>query len=84
MNSSTIKKRLDRLLELVPPESTCIVRTESGEEQEVTIEEAIRNIGTVQLVRMVNCSLSDLDEYLSAGWKEAWNGQERPTSACEA
>ena len=83
MTNSAIKKRLDRLMELIPPLSTCIVRTESGEEKEVTIEEAIRNIGTVQLVRMVNCSLSDLDEYLSAGWKEAWNGQERPTSACE-
>lgn len=83
MTNSAIKKRLDRLMELIPPASTCIVRTESGAEQEVTIAEAIRNIGTVQLVRMVNCSLSDLDEYLNAGWKEAWNGQERPTSACE-
>lgn len=71
MNSSVIRKRLDRLLELIPPTSMCIVRTDNGAEMEIPVETLVQNIGTMQLVRMVNCTLPELDALLEAGWKEA-------------
>ena len=81
MNSSTIKKRLDRLMELIPPTSTCIVCTENGVEMEVPVKVLVQNIGTMKLVRMVNCTLPELDELLEAGWKEAQDESKYPPSA---
>lgn len=81
MTNSAIKKRLDRLMELIPPLSTCIVRTENGVEMEAPVKTLVCNIGTMQLVRMVNCTLPELDELLDAGWKEAQDEGKYPAAA---
>ena len=81
MHSKSIKDRIERLERLIPPESTCIVRTENGVEMEVPVKTLFCNIGTMQLVRMVNCTLPELDELLDAGWKEAQDERKYPAAA---
>lgn len=81
MHSKSIKGRIENLEKLIPPTSTCIVRTENGVEMEVPVKVLVKNIGTMKLVRMVNCTLPELDELLDAGWKEAQDERKYPPAA---
>lgn len=77
MRSRNIEERLSQLESIMtPPEATCIVRLENGEEIEVPAHVYLDDGGKkMKFVKMAHCTLANLDtvyQIIDVGIKEAW------------